>query len=69
MIISCVLMATLPSLLPFRGTFFAPGVGKEGGGPAFEMLTDVPKITKAVIDRTGNLILDFLITSSRIRLN
>lgn len=69
MIIPCVLTATLPSVLPFRGTFFAAGVGKVGGGPAFEMLSDVPKITKPVIDRTGNLILDFLITDSRIRLN
>ena len=37
----------------FRATFFAPGVGEVGGGPAFEMLSDLPEITEPVSDGTG----------------
>lgn len=67
MVIPGVPTAALPSVLRFRGTFFAPGMGGVGGDPTFEMPSDLLEINKPVCVATGNLILDFLFTSSSIR--
>lgn len=46
------LTAARARVLCFRA-FFAPRVGGIGRGPAFEMLSDLPEITKPVSDGTG----------------